>query len=84
MMPPPAPHISAIKRQRRKVEKLERDLVSSRAEYRRLILEAFRAGHSLRELGRELDVSWQRVQELRDEAEIIEAAGRPGRDKLPG
>ncbi|HEV8452591.1 MAG TPA: hypothetical protein VGQ45_14250 [Gaiellales bacterium] len=73
-MPKP-PQIAAILRQRRRVEKLEEGLYTARGEYRRLILEAIRAGHSQRELGRELDVSWQRIQELKREAETREANG---------
>jgi hypothetical protein len=62
-------------RQRARVEEMERKMVAERAAYRRLLLEAHRSGYSLRELGRELDVSWQRVQELVRYASEEEASG---------
>ncbi len=77
------PHVKAILRQRRKMENLERDLLAARVEYRRLILEAVRAGHSQRELGRELDVSWQRIQELKREAEALERDASEGVSRIP-
>ncbi len=60
--------VQRILEQRREVEKLERALIESRIEYRLLVLEAYKHGHSQRSLGRELDVSYQRVQELIAEA----------------
>jgi hypothetical protein len=61
-------HVERILEQRRAVEKLERELIESRIKYRLLVLDAYKHGHSQRSLGLELDVSYQRIQELIAEA----------------
>ena len=69
--------IRRILDQRRRIEELELDLVSWRADYRRLILDANRAGLSQRALARALDVTYQRVQEMLRYAQEEEQRGWP-------
>jgi alkylation response protein AidB-like acyl-CoA dehydrogenase len=69
--------IRRILDQRRRIEELELDLVSWRADYRRLILDANRAGLSQRALARALDVTYQRVQEMLRYAQEEEKRGWP-------
>jgi hypothetical protein len=78
--PVSADHDELVRRildKRRRIEELELDLVSWRAQYRRLILEANRAGLSQRALARALDVTYQRVQEMLRYAQEEEERGWP-------